>query len=279
MRGIERCNSKWINAEWLDNEVFKSISQLLSNPIYFGNKWLTIPDVSELEKEIDRIKSRLGELDSKIKKAYDLITMVEGFETEKEYKKLLENDIAEQQKLKSKLILKETELNDKSNSKKLLKELKDYYQDRDNKPLSDIWKPSLLDDEYESKFKEYLLNLPFKEKKRILEAVISPGFGGKCILRHKRYSDQCDPADIQKEMEAEISKIKRKLKPRERLKEERRILDKIYTWDKENPLINENPVFDLNFTIDLNKLKTIIAGLSKNDLLEKFDHFGTSGRL
>jgi len=275
MRGLERCNSKWVNAGWVDNEVFKSITQLLSNPLMFGEQWLEEPDVFELEKEIARIKSRLAKLDLKIKNAYDLITTVKDPETEKKYKELLNYDIVERRKFKSKLILKKADLKDKSQSKELLKELRGFYKNRNFISLSEYWRPSVFDDKYESTFKGLLLNLPFKEKKRIVEAVIAPESGGKCYLRNKRHSDYWDPAEIQEEMKTELNKIKKNLKPKERLKEERQIFYKFEKWDRKNPLINEKSVVDLIFKIDLNKLKTIITGLSKKDFLNQFDPYGT----
>jgi len=50
---------------------------------------------------------------------------------------------------------------------------------------------------------QYLCELPFKEKKRIVEAVIAPANGGKVLLRYGTKEEDCE-GEIVSDMEFDI---------------------------------------------------------------------------
>jgi hypothetical protein len=85
-------------------------------------------------------------------------------------------------------------------------------------------------------FIEFLYNLPFSEKKRLVEAVISVETGGKCSVRY------VTPFDIAEN----INDV-----PREQLHE---------------PLLDRDPIVEGLFNIDLNRIEALISGLNKKEL-------------
>ena len=89
----------------------------------------------------------------------------------------------------------------------------------------------------EGQFKEFLYNLPLKEKKRILEAVVSTEAGGKCIIRH------VTPFDFEDDIKD------------------------ILQDDLHKPLLNRNPLIDCQFNVDLNKIEALISSLNGRELL------------
>jgi hypothetical protein len=87
----------------------------------------------------------------------------------------------------------------------------------------------------------FLSNLPFAEKKRILEAVISPETGGKALLRYPCPFDLLDGEELR-----EIPKAQ---------------------WHR--PLTEHEPYVELVFELDLNRLEALITGLNKGGFLDK----------
>ena len=86
-------------------------------------------------------------------------------------------------------------------------------------------------------FMEFLYNLPFNDKKRLIEAVISVETGGKCLIRY------ITPFDI---------------------------VDNIHDVPKEQlnePLLDRDPIVECLFNIDLNRIEVLISGLNKKGLL------------
>jgi site-specific DNA recombinase len=254
LKGRDRCILKAVNSEYVDMEVFKSVVQLLSSPFHFGKEWLVEHDTSEIEKEIENLEERLKNLDRKIDKAYHLITEEEDSEVEKRFKEKLREDQSERSRLKSKLALKKSELRDKSNSMDRLKELQDYLKKNRNTTLSEFWRPSKFEDQYGSKFKKFLFDLPFEQKRRLLEAVIAPEAGGEVYIRHMRHSDYLDGGEF-----VELTREERE-------------------WDRKNPLKDEDPIVDIRLSIDINRLKAVIAGLDRGDLLDKFGSCAIPGK-
>ncbi|UCF83612.1 MAG: recombinase family protein, partial [Desulfobacteraceae bacterium] len=243
LTGRERCILKMVNSEYVDAVVYKSVVQLLSNPVAFGKQWLTEHDTSELKQRIEGLKKQIQKLDQKIDEGYDLITEVDDPTTRRKYKSNLKNNISERNRLQAKLDLKEDELKNKAGGMSRLKELQ---QDMKiyHKALSDVWK-KVTHDKWESAFKDFLFDLPFEEKKRIIEAVIAPEEGGKVYIRYPRRTDGLDP-DVLSELTPED-----------------------WERDRRTPLIDKKPVVDLMFNIDVVRLRAIVEGLNKNGIFEK----------
>lgn len=87
-------------------------------------------------------------------------------------------------------------------------------------------------------FSEFLWNLPFKEKRRVLEAVVQPELGGKITLRNVMTSD---------------------------------IVDAPVKDDK--PANERDPVIELDFHIDINRLQRLISSLNYNERSSQSHHY------
>jgi hypothetical protein len=92
-------------------------------------------------------------------------------------------------------------------------------------------------------FSEFLYDLPFSEKKRLIEAVISVETGGKCIVRYATPFDIID----------DIHDV-----PKKQLHE---------------PMLDRNPIVECLFNIDLNRIESLINGLNRSKLLLCSDGF------
>jgi len=253
MNGRQRCRLKMVNSNYVDEEIFKSISQLLSNPFHFGKQWLKEHDIKDLKSEIKILQDLIKKLEEKIDNAYDLITETNNMNTKKRFKEKLREDESERDSLASKLNCKQTEFKNKSTSRSKLKDLQDFLKDTKFSAISDLPKSKKYDDFYETEFKQFLFDMPFQKKKQILSAVISPETGGKCFIRYKRLSDRLDPADFGKLSNKE--------------------------WDEDEPIRDEEPIVDMRFSIDVERIKSIISGLVSDEFLNKFDTYGTAGRI
>jgi hypothetical protein len=245
MTDRQRCSLKMINANYVDEEIFKSIMQLLSNPFHFGKQWLKEHDTEDLKNEIKSFRNRIKTLEQKIDNAYDLITETKNSNTKRRFKERLREDELERDSLASKLQLKQNELKNKSTSTSKLKDLQKFLKNTTFSALSDVPKSKDLDDFYETEFKQFLSDMPFSKKKQILSAVVAPEAGGKCFLRYKRLTDRLDPADFGELTDEE--------------------------WEQDDPLKNEAPIVDMRFSIDVERIKSVISGLLKNEFLNKFD--------
>jgi site-specific DNA recombinase len=259
LAGRERCILRTVNAEYVDKEVYKSVKQLMSNPVHFGKQWLSEYDPTQLKKEIKDLEKRIKDLDRKIGKAYDLIDRKRDPYLEKAFESRLRDDCAEKNRLESKLELKQTELEGESSAHERLKELRQYVKGKRGKVLSEVWKPRWLDDRYETTFKGFLIDLPFEEKKRIIEAVIAPEAGGKVYIRYPRTSDIINPDEFEREEDTDPT-------PDE--------------WRSywRDAITDKDPIIDLSFDIDIDRLKAVVMGLDREELWDKFESCAIPGK-
>ena len=93
----------------------------------------------------------------------------------------------------------------------------------------------------QEEFMQFLYDLPFAEKKRIVEVVIAPENGGRCHLRYQTPNDSAGYFD----------KISKKLS----------IM----------PLTDLEPVIEMDFEMDLDKIEALITGLNRKKILSNYD--------
>jgi hypothetical protein len=75
-----------------------------------------------------------------------------------------------------------------------------------------------------------LFDLPFSDKKRLVESAISPESGGKVFVSYLRSNDFLE------------------------------------TGGSDQPITDQDPIADLRFDLDIDKVENIISGLSKQSL-------------
>jgi hypothetical protein len=91
------------------------------------------------------------------------------------------------------------------------------------------------------KFKRFLLNLPFGERRRITEAIVSPETGGRCWAAYIRPIDFLDDKEL-------------KSIPKDRRLE---------------PLKDRRPAIYGEFSLDINRLEAVITSLDRSALLKQ----------
>ena len=107
------------------------------------------------------------------------------------------------------------------------------------------WYSGKVTNKYRKKIEQFLYELPFEEKKRIIESIVSPEKGMGFLIRYPRISDSMSVHDFTDSNDNEIK-----------------------NW--EEPLSDEEPkvYHDFYFTID--KVKELINSLNKKPIFDKF---------
>ncbi len=230
-----RCILKYVDAEKIDHFIFSQISHVLSNPSRFATQWLKNPDASELQSRIKTLQTEEADREKRINRAYDLITETDDAKAVTHFKQRLKSDSGElkdiQRELKRRVeafALIRHKTNKLAEFERCMKSL-------------NRRKGMKLHFKTEAQFAAFLTNLPFAEKKRILEAVISPETGGKAILRYPTPFDILDGEELRK-----IPKEKR-----------------------HQPLTDHEPFVELVFDLDLDRLENLITSLNHGGFLDK----------
>jgi hypothetical protein len=215
----KKCLLRYVNAESIDRQIFEEVVKILSNPSEFAKSWYRDQGLEELKFRVDRLKKRDNELKNKLKEGYKLITRAETINIKKIYEEVQSKDEGEYEGNLASLKNAESELNFVQNKIDQLAEFEKIFSSSDKRAKFRKYFSTL------KQFKDFLYGLPFNEKKRLVEAVISVETGGKCLLRYCTYNDIVD----------DIRDI-----PKEQLHE---------------PLVDRPPVVECFFNIDLHKIE------------------------
>jgi hypothetical protein len=229
--GHKKCLLRHVNADSVDEQIFEEIVKILSNPSEFAKSWYRNQGVEELKLRVERLRKRDKELTSKLKEGYKLITQAEKAHIKKIYEEVQSKDEAEYEENLTNLKNAEFEFNFVQNKIDRLAEFEKLYSVSDKRSKFRKHFGTL------KQFRNFLYKLPFNEKKRLIEAVISVEAGGKCLVRHCSYNDFID----------DIHDI-----PQEKLYE---------------PLIDRPPIVECLFNVDFNKIESLISGLNYKELL------------
>jgi site-specific DNA recombinase len=247
LQGKEKCNLKMVKADTIDNDIFNSIVEILSNPYHFGRQWLNEADITTLDSEINTLNKDIKKAQNELKNAAYEVTRAINHETKLIYRSIISECESNLCKLNGKLELKLSERNNQVNAKANLKELDSYIKKIGFQPMSEHFKPLKFDGKYKSKFKQYLLDLPHIEKQRVISAVISPEQGGKVYLKWPRAADVFGSAELSDLTQDEFGQ----------------------------PLKQYSPIVELVFSLDVQRLNSIIASFDKIKLLKEFHSYGT----
>jgi site-specific DNA recombinase len=249
--GRERCIMKSVPADKIDERIFFQIAFVLSSPNSFAEQWFKDVDKIELKTRYENLSKQVVAKEKVIKKAYRELSIITNRHFREEFIKGVDKDADDLDSLKKRRRKAEREYNSYQNKTDRLAKFKKALES------SDYWSKGDIITQAKNKFLQFLYSLPFKEKKRIVEAVVSPENGGKCRLRYQTPSDYIDEHEF-----ADFSK--------EELSE---------------PQTDRQPVIDMDFEMDLDKIETLITNLNKKKFLvnygqshgkRTFDRFNTT---
>jgi len=229
--GRERCIMKSVSADKIDKEIFFKISQVLSNPSQFAEQWLKNIDKVEQKTKFENLSKQVAQKEKTIKRAYRDLAKITNRKLRDEFIKGAEKDANELDSLKKRLRKAEQDYNLYQTKFDRLAQFKKAMK---KSVKAEQLKTRLATQE---EFMQFLYDLPFKEKKRIVEAVIAPENWGRCHLRYQTPDDMTSYYD--------------------------RISKKLSTM----PLIDLEPVIEMDFEMDLDKIEALITGLNRKNLL------------
>ena len=227
----KKCFLHPVNADLVDEQIFGEIVKILSEPSQFAKSWYKKQGIEELELKVNRLKKQDHELENKLKEGYKLITSTDQLHVKKIYQESQAKDETEYKENLTNLKNAESELKFLQNKVDRLAEFEKTFDPTNKRSMIKKYFATV------KQFSKFLYDLPFKEKKRLIEAVISVETGGKCLLRHVTPFDFVD----------DINNI-----PKEQLHE---------------PLLDRYPIVECLFNIDLNRIESLISGLNKSELL------------
>lgn len=236
-----KCMLKPIDESEADNNIFGDICEIIADPGHFAKDWLRETNLDDLKNKVSRLELLKKDLETEIKDGFSLFRKTRNLEIKKMYEAELS---------KKELEYDEVQNNLNSATKELsFAQSKTNYIEQYQKAIEDSSKREQFGIYFSTKaqFKTYLNQLTFKEKKRIIGAVISPEEGGKYFVRHPTLNDIVDdPRDIPAN-EAFVS-----------LPDRGHILDGI-------------------FSIDLKRIASVVTSLNYSGLLNRVVSGRTAG--
>jgi hypothetical protein len=183
-----KCVLNSVNADSVDNDIFYEVVKTLSRPANYAKDWLRNIDVEGLTKSVEMLKKRevvlkhmMNTTDPELK----IIYQSELKENEDEHK-LNQNHL---RNAEAKLELAQNGFDRMAEFERAMNEGKAQQMRAQLKTTAGAM--------------QYLCELPFKEKKRIMEAVIAPANGGKVLLRYGTKEEDCE-GEIVSDMEFDI---------------------------------------------------------------------------
>jgi len=233
-----KCILRRVDADLVDAIIFKHVANILSDPVRFAQEWFKSKNVQEIESEHECLKRDIKNKRKEIKRAISVIVKSKNHDIREMAEAELRESEAALEKTKTKLESINAKYKCIKNNVDVLAEFQEAVRNvygYETEEVTNSYKTELI---------KYLYKLPFKEKKRIVEAVIAPEKGGSCKIRYPRPTDYLDHIDLQKLTEEE--------------------------WEQDEPLLDKKPRIDMEFWVDFKSLAALIASLNKTELLDKF---------
>ena len=238
-----KCSFK-TDADYVDNSVLVDVIQFLSNPSRFARQWLKDLNVEEIKARRERLRVAKETEKKTLDKFYERLGTLDGDNAE-----VLESRIKEHETKHSEIA---TELRKAEADYDLVQHKQDRLAEFERAcgeaaREKDRWAAQF---DYQKRIRQHIHSLPFEEKKRLVEAVISPETGGRVTARY--FTPMLDGdcvSGLAKEEEAELLK----------------------------PLMNEPPVVEIDFNADLSKIENAISGLNREGLSFSFGDGSNEG--
>ncbi|MCX5831996.1 MAG: recombinase family protein [Deltaproteobacteria bacterium] len=233
--GRKSCYLEAVNADQTDDKLFNQIIDLLTRPTYFVSAWLKDLNTEELEKKVALLEQKSKQLNKRLLEGYNLIASTENSGIKKIYEEGRQKDQKEWGTVQADLTDAKRELDHSTNKKDRYKAFCEAMKKSDPKGK---WK---LQFSTKGGFSDFMHSLPFAEKKRIVETIVSPEQGGKCFVQYVRPIDFLDSDELK-----EIPKEK---------------------WNA--PLTDREPYPHGDFMFDLDRVESVINSLKDKSLLSK----------
>jgi hypothetical protein len=222
LEGKKYCDMKTIDADKADAALFDQIVHLITSPKKFAKDWVCNLGIEGLRERVERLTIQEKELREQIERGFAYIMGTKDSEVRARHEaaiRKVEQDAANVQGELS------NALNDLDLAGNKIARLEEF-----SKVASTL--------KQRDRFKGFLLNLPFADKRKIVESLVEPESGGKMIIRY------ITPADFVDDLEAVAP-------------------EKRYA-----PMKDQEPYVDWNFRININKVSAIIRGLNRDPLFE-----------
>jgi len=235
--GRAGCNLKSVNASKTDNELFAQICKLLTEPTDFFQAWYKDLNHEELKEKVLQLEKKDKDMRKILGEAFNIITSTEDPSLKRMYQDTMKKKEKEWQELQPDLE------NAKREYKNSLNKIKRYeaFKEVMKKNESMIGSKKLLPPN--ERLQKFMNDLPFPEKRRIVESIVSPEQGGKCFVQYVRPIDFLDYEDLHDV-------------PKEKL---------------DMPLIDTKPYAYGYFMIDPNRVEKVITSLNRDSLLRQDD--------
>jgi site-specific DNA recombinase len=235
-----KCSFK-TDADYIDNDVLLDVIEFLSNPGGFAKEWLKDLNIEEIKARCDKLRAANETEKWTLSKLYERLGTVD-----KDNAEILETKIKEHETKHSEIA---SELRKAEADYDLVQHKHDRLAEfericaKGNYPTKGYAPTDQAEFEYTRRIREHMHSLPFEEKKRLVEAVISPETGGRVTARYfiPMLDGDC-VRGLSKEEENELWK----------------------------PLESEPPIVEIEFNADINKIENAISGLNRGGLLDRF---------
>jgi site-specific DNA recombinase len=238
------CNLKAVNADVVDEQLFDQIVDMLTGPDKYVEAWMKDLNADELSEKVCVLEKKEKELHNKLVQGFQFIASQPNPEVKKIYTEELKKWQHDWESILPELQHAQADFEIVKNKVDRYQQFKEAIR---NAPLG-----SRLALKFKTKaeFQKHMLALPFPEKRRIVEAIVSPENGGKCSVGYVRPVDFLDYEEL-KSLSAD---------------------------ERRKPLDDKSTYVNGNFSIDLSKIEAIINGLDREDILSKAHPRPFSGR-
>lgn len=180
-----KCHLPFLDSDKIDIAVYDQITDLLSNPKQYATEWLKDKPTDELEKKVKSLEEKKDSLQIKLKKAIKIEINSSNNELAEIYSSEREKIENEFKNISRQLSISKNELNFHENKILKLKQFQSIFA-HDKKEHSMRLKIT---------FKKMLNRLTNEEKKKLINAVISPETGGCVYVRELTTQDLGLPQD------------------------------------------------------------------------------------
>ena len=160
LSGHKKCNLKSVDADAADAQAFEQVVRVMVNPFEYAQSYFRDVPLESLVAAIAALKEEKGKIEKQLDAGFDYMRKHADSKNIGKYEEAQARDEIKLEKIKKQLEAKEREYETIAHKKESLQKF--------GKAVEDIgWKN-------QGEFAAFLRALPFNEKRRILEAMISP---------------------------------------------------------------------------------------------------------
>ena len=230
------------NANEVDRQLYKQLVDLLVEPKSLIHTWFADVDFEKLKEKVALLEEKDRLLQKKIMDGFTLITGTDNQKMQNLYRDAQKKLEAEFEKTQLDLTNAKRELENAAAKNQRYESFKKALTTPPNGLMGKL--------KIEGTLRQFLENLPFAEKKRLIEAVVSPEQGGKCFLKYVRPTDYLSEEEL-------------KAVPKSK-------------WNE--PQKDRPPYAYADFLADFDTIETVVNSLNRDGLLDKASFDGVCTR-